>query len=57
MTPARVVAPYRSSECRIGSHRDCVKVNPAAAPADIPVVYEACTCACHNAAPSTGGDR
>ncbi len=57
VTHARDVAPYRSSECRIGSHHDCVKVKPTAAPADIPVVYEACTCACHSAAPTTWGDR
>jgi hypothetical protein len=57
VTYARVVVPYRSSECRIGSHRDCAQMNPAVSPVDIPVVYEACTCACHNSVSSAGGGR
>lgn len=39
--------PYRSSACRIGTHRACAESSPATAPADVPVVYEACDCPCH----------
>lgn len=42
--------PYRSSPCRIGTHHACTESTPAAAPVDIPVIYEACDCACHTAA-------
>lgn len=40
-------APYRSSACRIGTHHACAESSPAAAPVDVPVVYEACDCPCH----------
>ncbi len=41
--------PYRSSACRIGTHRECAHSSPAAAPVGIPVIYEACDCPCHSA--------
>lgn len=53
----RASAPYRSISCRIGSHPACEHASPAAAPADIPVIFETCTCSCHRATSSTGGDR
>ena len=40
-------APYRSSPCRVGQHRECAHSVPTTAPRDVPVIYEACTCACH----------
>ncbi|MEU7291747.1 hypothetical protein AB0A76_00860 [Streptomyces exfoliatus] len=45
---ARAV-PYRSSACRIGTHGECAQPDPAEAPVGIPVIYEACACACHTA--------
>lgn len=45
----RSVASYRSSACRIGTHHECAHSSPAAAPVGIPVIYEACECACHPA--------
>lgn len=42
-------APYRSVSCRIGTHLACAESAPAAAPVDVPVVYEACDCPCHSA--------
>jgi hypothetical protein len=42
------VAPYRSTACRIGTHRECAVSSPALAPVDIPVIYEACDCSCHS---------
>ncbi len=41
--------PYRSTACRIGTHRACTEASPAPAPAALPVVYEACDCPCHSA--------
>ena len=41
--------PYRSSSCRIGTHRECAQSSPATAPVGVPVVYEACNCPCHTA--------
>ncbi|MET8504141.1 hypothetical protein ABZV60_05760 [Streptomyces sp. NPDC004787] len=38
---------YRSISCRIGTHHECAHSDPAAAPIDVPVIYEACTCSCH----------
>lgn len=40
--------PYRSTACRLGTHRACSESSPAAAPVDVPVVYEACACPCHS---------
>jgi hypothetical protein len=40
---------YRSSSCRIGTHRECAQSSPATAPVGVPVVYEACDCSCHTA--------
>lgn len=40
--------PYRSIACRIGTHYSCVESFPFLAPADIPVIYEACDCPCHS---------
>lgn len=42
-------APYRSGSCRIGTHHACTESSPAAASVDVPVIYEACDCACHTA--------
>ncbi|GAB3010211.1 hypothetical protein GCM10023080_090690 [Streptomyces pseudoechinosporeus] len=42
-------ASYRSSSCRIGTHHACAESSPAAAPIDLPVIYEACDCPCHSA--------
>ncbi|MGW4162996.1 hypothetical protein [Streptomyces sp. NPDC004788] len=53
----RVPAPYRSNSCRIGSHHECEHAGLAVAPADVPVVYETCTCPCHRATSSVGGAR
>lgn len=39
--------PYRSDSCRIGTHHACTESAPAAAPVEVPVIYEACDCACH----------
>lgn len=39
--------PYRSIACRIGTHSSCVESSPFLAPVDVPVIYEACDCACH----------
>ncbi|MFF4962809.1 hypothetical protein [Streptomyces sp. NPDC001222] len=41
-------ASYRSTACRIGTHHACAESSPATAPIDLPVVYEACDCACHS---------
>lgn len=38
--------PYRSSVCRIGSHRRCVRLEPPETPI-VGVVFEACGCPCH----------
>ncbi|MFE0732860.1 hypothetical protein ACFW2X_32400 [Streptomyces antibioticus] len=38
---------YRSAACRIGTHLVCAESSPAMAPADVPVIYEACGCPCH----------
>ncbi|QEV12287.1 hypothetical protein CP974_09905 [Streptomyces fradiae ATCC 10745 = DSM 40063] len=40
--------PYRSTACRIGTHRTCVDTSPLSPPIDIPVVYETCDCLCHS---------
>ncbi|MCT9139119.1 hypothetical protein [Streptomyces violarus] len=40
--------PYRSTECRIGTHRACAESAPVAAPTDLPVVVETCACLCHS---------
>lgn len=45
-TPA---ALYRSTACRIGTHPACAESSPTSAPADLPVIYEACNCPCHTA--------
>lgn len=45
--------PYRSGSCRVGTHHACTEFSPAAAPVDVPVIYEACDCVCHTA---TNGD-
>jgi hypothetical protein len=42
--------PYRSVACRIGMHPVCAESDPAAAPSDVPVIYEACDCSCHSTA-------
>jgi hypothetical protein len=47
VTDAAVV-PYRSTACRIGTHLACAESSPAAAPVDLPVVYEPCDCPCHS---------
>lgn len=47
--------PYRSSSCRIGTHYECAQSSPATAPIGVPVVYEACTCACHTVAANRNG--
>lgn len=39
-------APYRSSACRVGAHEECAHSSPTSTPAGVPVVYEACACAC-----------
>ncbi|KOU84763.1 hypothetical protein ADK93_24420 [Streptomyces sp. XY58] len=51
-TPARTT--YRSSSCAIGTHPECAESSPATAPVGVPVIYEACDCACHvpDAAPA-----
>ncbi|GAA2959136.1 hypothetical protein GCM10010446_50510 [Streptomyces enissocaesilis] len=38
---------YRSISCLIGTHHECTQSAQAAAPVEIPVVYEACSCSCH----------
>lgn len=43
-------APYRSSSCLIGTHRECAHSSPTVAPIGVPVVYEACDCPCHPSA-------
>ncbi|GGS71797.1 hypothetical protein GCM10010240_00610 [Streptomyces griseoviridis] len=48
LQPTQGVAPYRSTACRIGTHRECAVSSPALAPVDIPVIYEACDCSCHS---------
>lgn len=53
----RASAPYRSTSCRIGSHHECEHARPAAAPADIPVIFETCTCSCHRMASPADGER
>lgn len=40
--------PYRSIACRIGTHLSCAESSPFLAPADVPVIYEACDCPCHS---------
>ncbi|MGW4819339.1 hypothetical protein ACWEP4_10210 [Streptomyces sp. NPDC004227] len=40
--------PYLSTSCRIGTHHVCAESSPAAAPIDVPVIYEACDCPCHS---------
>lgn len=40
--------PYRSSSCAIGTHRECAHSSPGTAPVDVPVIYEACDCLCHD---------
>lgn len=45
--------PYRSTACRLGTHHACSESSPAAAPVDLPVVYEACACPCHSAPEQT----
>lgn len=40
-------ARYLSSSCLIGTHGECTQSVTAAAPAGIPVIYEACSCSCH----------
>jgi hypothetical protein len=47
LTDAAAV-PYRSTACRIGTHLVCAESSPAAAPVDLPVVYETCDCPCHS---------
>ncbi|WP_432195592.1 hypothetical protein [Streptomyces sp. bgisy027] len=39
---------YRSAACCIGTHLVCAESSPATAPADVPVIYEACGCPCHS---------
>ncbi|MFB7573030.1 hypothetical protein [Streptomyces sp. NPDC056165] len=41
--------PYLSTSCRIGTHHVCAESSPAAAPIDVPVIYEVCDCPCHSA--------
>lgn len=47
-TPDGPATPYRSIACRIGTHRECAVSSPSLAPADVPVIYEACDCPCHS---------
>lgn len=44
---AMKAAPYKSSSCSIGTHRECAYSSPAVAPVGVPVIYEACDCSCH----------
>ncbi|RDG36488.1 hypothetical protein [Streptomyces corynorhini] len=46
--------PYYSLPCRIGTH-ECGEAEPKAPPADVPIVYEACVCACHLRAVAVSG--
>lgn len=39
---------YRSTACRVGTHRECAESSPALAPIDVPLIYEACDCSCHS---------
>ncbi|MFJ7954923.1 hypothetical protein ACIQ62_01340 [Streptomyces sp. NPDC096319] len=48
--PRTKAAAYRSSACQIGTHHECAYSSPATAPLDIPVIYEACACPCHEPA-------
>ncbi len=50
--PRTANTPYRSTSCRIGTHRDCAHSSPKTAPIGIPVIYEACSCSCHSTAAS-----
>lgn len=43
-----VAIPYRSTACRIGTHRTCADASPLLPSVDIPVVYETCGCLCHS---------
>lgn len=46
--PSRAaVVPYYSRACRVGTHTDCGEAEPKTPPVDVPIVYEACVCACH----------
>jgi hypothetical protein len=47
ITEASVV-PYRSTDCRIGTHLACAESSPVSAPTDVPVVVETCACLCHS---------
>ncbi|MFF4100543.1 hypothetical protein [Streptomyces sp. NPDC001903] len=38
---------YRSTSCAIGAHSECTQSSLATAPVGVPVIYEACSCACH----------
>lgn len=46
---AALPTSYRSTACRIGTHLVCAESSAVSAPIDVPVVYEACDCACHSA--------
>ncbi|WP_255954595.1 hypothetical protein [Streptomyces odontomachi] len=43
--------PYRSVECRIGTHM-CGEGEPRQFAADLPLIYEICQCTCHTPATS-----
>lgn len=47
--PGPDTAPYRSSSCAIGTHRECAHSSPTTALIGVPVIYEACNCTCHAA--------
>jgi hypothetical protein len=49
--------PYRSTDCRLGTHSACTESSPAPAPDDIPVIYEACDCPCHSMSGGSAPER
>ena len=58
LSPAISAVSYRSTACQIGTHHACVESTTDSAPADLPLIYEACGCLCHSASDQSrpGGD-
>jgi hypothetical protein len=48
LDPNTSATSYRSTACRIGTHRACTESSPDLAPVDLPLIYEACDCQCHS---------
>lgn len=52
--PDTSATSYRSTACQIGTHHACAESSPESAPADLPLIYEACDCRCHSAPGQSG---